>query len=80
MYHAPQRIYWLIGVPLVTYAADRIFGVLYKTHLIESAYFERLGDSSCTITFENPPGFGKTNSAFVYIMLPCISKVRVSFA
>ena len=76
MYHAPQRIYWLVGVPLVTYAADFIFGVFHKTHLVENAYFERLGDTSCVITFENPRGFGNQNSAYVYLMLPWLSKYQ----
>ncbi|KAL7515165.1 hypothetical protein ACHAXN_012567 [Cyclotella atomus] len=30
---------------------------------IESAHFERLSDTCCIISFENPPGFGKRNSA-----------------
>ena len=45
MYHAPQRIYWLIGVPLVTYSVDRLVGMFRKTHLVENTYFERLGDT-----------------------------------
>lgn len=48
--------------------------MFFKTHLIESAFFERLGETSCIISFENPPGCGKQNSAYVYIMLPWISK------
>ena len=76
MYHAPQRIYWMIGVPLVVYAADHLFGIMYKTHLVENAFFERLGDSSCVITFENPSSFGKANSAYCFIMLPWISKYQ----
>lgn len=76
MFHAPQRIFWLFGVPLVIYIVDRVFGVLYKTHLLENTFFERLGDSSCIVTFKNPPGFGKQNSAYVYIMLPWLSKYQ----
>lgn len=76
MYHAPQRIYWLIGVPLVTYSVDRLVGMFRKTHLVENTYFERLGDTSCTVTFENPPGFEDFNSAYVYIMLPWVSKYQ----
>lgn len=76
MCHAPQRIFWLIGMPLFVYAADYIVGCLFKCHLVESAYFQRLGDSSCLIEFENPVGFGKQNSAYVYLMLPWISKTQ----
>ncbi|KAL7530397.1 hypothetical protein ACHAXR_003471, partial [Thalassiosira sp. AJA248-18] len=76
MYHAPQRIYWLIGTPLVIYVADHLFGLFHKTNLVENAYFERLGDSSCVVTFENPPSFGKQNSAYVYLMLPWLSKYQ----
>jgi hypothetical protein len=76
MFHAPQRIFWLVGVPLVVYVADRLYGVFYATNLVENAYFERLGDSSLTITFENPKGFERQNSAYVYLMLPWLSKYQ----
>lgn len=74
MCHAPQRIFWLIGIPVFIYTADKLVEGLFKTHLIESAHFQRLGDTSCIISFENPPGFGKQNSAYVYLMLPWLSK------
>jgi len=76
MFHAPQRIFWLIGVPMFIYATDKVVEVIFKTHLTESAYFQRLGESSCIISFENPPGFGKQNSAYVYLMLPWLSKYQ----
>ncbi|KAL7465886.1 hypothetical protein ACHAXS_006189 [Conticribra weissflogii] len=76
MKHAPQRIFWLIGVPIFVYATDKLVEVFFKTHLIESAHFQRLGDTSCIISFENPPGFGKQNSAYVYLMLPWLSKYQ----
>lgn len=63
MHHAPQRIFWLIGVPFFIYLADKLVGVTLKTHLLENAYFERLSDSTCLITFENPTGFGKQNAS-----------------
>lgn len=74
MFHAPQRIFWLIGVPFFCYCADNLVEMFSKTYLIESAYFERLSESACLITFDNPPGFAKMNSAYVYIMIPWISK------
>ena len=65
----------MVGVPVVTYAVDRVF-LVFRTNLVENAYFERLGDSSCTVTFKNPPGFGKQNSAYIYLMLPWLSKYQ----
>jgi hypothetical protein len=76
MCHAPQRIFWLIGIPVFIYTADKMVEGLFKTHLVESAHFQRLGDTSCIISFENPPGFGKQNSAYVYLMLPWLSKYQ----
>ena len=73
MYHAPQRIFWLIGVPFLIYLIDKAVGIFFRTFLIESAEFERIGDSICNVVFENPPGFGKHNSAYVYLMLPWLS-------
>jgi len=76
MYHAPQRIFWMIGAPLFIYVADKLVEGMLKTHLIESCHFQRLGDTSCLIEFENPAGFGKQNSAYIYLMLPWISKFQ----
>ena len=73
MYHAPERIFWLIGVPFLIYLVDKVVEIFFRTFLIESAQFERLGDSICSIVFENPPGFGTHNSAYVYLMLPWLS-------
>lgn len=78
MNHAPQRIVWLIGVPFCIYLADKLVGAVSKTHLLESAHFERLSDSVCLVTFENPPQFGNQNAAYVYLFLPWLSKVRVN--
>ena len=64
--HAPQRIFWLFGVPFFIYLADKLVGMASKTHLLENAYFERLSDSTCLISFENPAGFGKQNAGEFY--------------
>lgn len=66
----------MIGIPLAMYAADHVFGIMLKTHLVENAHFERLGEESCVITFENPSGFERGNSSYVYIMLPWLSKYQ----
>jgi len=52
MCHAPQRIFWLIGIPFFIYTADKMVEGLFKTHLVESCHFQRLGDTSCIISFE----------------------------
>ena len=56
--------------------ATLCFLVLLKTQLIELAYFQQFDDASCIILFKNPPGFGKQNSAYVYLMLPWMSKCQ----
>ncbi|EJK59461.1 hypothetical protein THAOC_20318 [Thalassiosira oceanica] len=76
MCHAPQRIFWMIGVPLFIYAADKLVEGMFKTHLLENCHFQRLGETSCIVEFENPSGFGKQNSAYVYLMLPWVNKYQ----
>ena len=74
MCHAPQRIVYLIGAPFFVYLADKAVLVFFKTHLVESAHFQRVGDTSCIVSFENPPGFGRQNAAYAYLMLPWLSR------
>ena len=76
LFHAPQRIFWLLGIPLLIYVTDKMIEIFFKTYLIESAHFERFGDTSCIISFHNPPGFGRQNSAYVYLMLPWLSRYQ----
>jgi ferric-chelate reductase len=66
----------MIGVPLFMYTLDKTMEIFTKTRLIESAHFERLSDTCCIISFENPPGYGKQNSAYVYLMLPWLSRYQ----
>ena len=81
MNHAPQRIFWLVGVPFFIYAGDKLFGVVSRTYLLENAYFERLSDSFCLITFQNPKDFDDFNAAYVYLVLPWVSvSMLVSFS
>ena len=37
MNHAPQRIFWLLGVPFFMYAADKLVGIFMRTYLLENA-------------------------------------------
>ena len=76
MFHAPKRIFWLIGVPFAIYLVDTLVEFFSKTYLIENMYFECLSDGACLLTFDNPPGFGINNASYVYIMIPWISKFQ----
>lgn len=76
MFHAPQRIFWLIGAPFSIYIVDKIFKIFQTTHLVENAHFQRLGDTSCIISFKNPSGFEMQNTAYVYLMLPWLSRYQ----
>ncbi|EJK47714.1 hypothetical protein THAOC_33548 [Thalassiosira oceanica] len=76
MAHAPERIFWMIGVPLLVYIADVIIGY-HKTHLIDNTYFERVGKDTVLVTFKTPDGMAKScSSSFVYVMIPWISKYQ----
>ena len=80
MNHAPQRIFWLVGVPFFIYCGDKLFGVVSRTYLLENCYFERLSDSFCLITFQNPNDFDEFNAAYVYLVLPWVSvSMELSF-
>lgn len=75
MWHAPSRIYYLIGVPLVIYCADFLVGLFVRTHLIENVYFERYGRNGVALQFKNAKRFsGSSKTSYVYIMCPWISK------
>lgn len=37
MNHAPQRIFWLLGVPFFMYTADKLVGIFMRTYLLENA-------------------------------------------
>ena len=45
LWHAPNRIYYLIGIPTLIYAIDYLFGIFIRNTLIEDAHFERYGQS-----------------------------------
>ena len=50
MWHAPSRIFYLIGVPLAIYCADFLVGLFVRTHLIENVYFERYGRNGVAVS------------------------------
>jgi hypothetical protein len=50
MWHAPSRIFWLIGVPFIIYLADFFVGIFVRTHLIENVHFERYGENGVAVS------------------------------
>jgi len=76
MWHAPSRIYYLIGIPALIYCVDFFFGFFIRNHLIEDVFFERYGEKGVALHFENPPGYDGKKTSYVYIMCPWISKYQ----
>ena len=72
LYHAPNRIYWLIGMPAVIYAADYAAGFFLRLNIVDTVIFERYGERGVVCHFENPKGFDCTKTSYVYIMCPWI--------
>lgn len=50
MWHAPSRIYYLIGIPALIYFLDYFFGFFVRNHLIENVYFERYGEKGVAVS------------------------------
>ena len=53
LWHAPSRIYYLIGVPALIYVLDYLFGFFIRNTLIENAYFERYGENGVAVSFNS---------------------------
>ena len=51
LWHAPSRIYYLIGIPALIYAVDYLFGFFIRNTLIENAHFERYGETGVAVSF-----------------------------
>ena len=76
MLHAPAtHVIFLMGVPVVACVLGYMYSFFFKTHLIESTSFRRLGSAS-VLSFENPPGFKLNGAAYVYVMLPWLNKTE----
>lgn len=43
-WHAPSRVYYLIGIPALVYLADYLVGLFVRNSLIENVFFERYGE------------------------------------
>jgi len=77
LFHAPSRIYYLIGIPALIYLVDYLFGYFVRNSLIENAYFERYGEKGVALHFQNPHNWEKMpKTSYVYIMCPWISKYQ----
>ena len=80
LYHAPSRIYLLIGIPALVYLVDRIFGFFFRAHLCDTVQFERYGGGGVVVEFKNPNGFntgdGSGKTAYVYVMIPWLSRFQ----
>ena len=76
LFHAPSRIYWLIGAPSLVYAIDWFVGYFVNGHVIEDVRFERYGETGLIAHFENPKGFNSSKTSYVYIMCPWLTKYQ----
>jgi ferric-chelate reductase len=74
-FHAPeQHILYIVGISLLIYVMDWIYGVFMTTHVAPSARFVRL-ESVVMIRVSKPEGFQmKGSSGYCYICVPWISK------
>ena len=50
MWHAPSRIYYLIGIPALVYAIDWLLGFFIRNRLIENVFFERYGTQGVAVS------------------------------
>lgn len=50
LWHAPSRIYYLIGIPALIYAVDYFLGFFIRNTLIENAHFERICETSVAVS------------------------------
>ena len=74
VFHAPSRIYYLIGIPCLVYLMDYLFGFFVRNSLIENAFFERYGEKGVALHFQNPNNWDtKPKTSYVYVMCPWIS-------
>ena len=77
VFHAPSRIYYLIGIPALLLLIDYLFGYFVRNTLIENAYCERYGENGVALHFQNPDSWDKElKTSYVYVMCPWISKYQ----
>mmetsp|Transcript_27804 Transcript_27804/g.94895 ORF Transcript_27804/g.94895 Transcript_27804/m.94895 type:complete len:706 (+) Transcript_27804:156-2273(+) len=73
LWHAPaMHIAWLMGVPVVAYLADWLYGSLGRTYLIERSRFERL-ENGVELSFAHPPGYRTDGTGYVMVCVPWVS-------
>ncbi|KAL7550023.1 hypothetical protein ACHAWF_015459 [Thalassiosira exigua] len=76
LWHAPSRIYYLIGVPALLYSLDYVVGFFVRNNLVENVYFERYGENGVALHFKNPDSYNDSKTSYIYIMCPWISKYQ----
>ena len=77
VFHAPSRIYYLIGIPALLLLIDYLFGYFVRNFLIENAYCERYGENGVALHFQNPDSWDEElKTSYVYVMCPWISKYQ----
>ena len=77
LFHAPSRIYYLIGVPGAVYLFDYFLGYFVRNSLLENVFFERYGENGVALNFRNPLSWeDKPKTSYVYVMCPWISKYQ----
>lgn len=74
-FHAPAtHVGWLCGVPLALYALDYLYGMFFRTFLIENSLFRRL-DCGVELTFKHPPDWDEgMGGGYVLVNVPWIAK------
>ena len=73
LFHAPQmKIAYLLGIPLLVYALDWLYGALFRTHLIETPTFTRL-ETGVQLSFANPSKAFE-HAGYVLVNVPWLAK------
>ena len=75
MFHAPRmQIIYLMGVPVILYLLDWVYGFFARTYLVDKAVnFTRL-DCGVELTFKHPSGFKTCSTGYILVCIPWISK------
>ena len=50
LWHAPSRIYYLIGIAALVYLVDYFFGFFVRINLVENVFFERYGENGVAVS------------------------------
>ena len=75
MFHAPKmQIIYLMGVPVILYLLDWIYGFFARTYFVDKAVsFTRL-DCGVELTFKHPVGFKTCGAGYIMVCIPWTNK------